>query len=60
MKKKEEKTEQYYKHKDKQLARDKEKVVCECGAVVCRGGMSEHRKTKKHQQYLQSQTNPQE
>lgn len=50
--------ENYHKHKEKYLARDKEKVECECGAVVCRGGMSEHKKTKKHQQYIQSQNNP--
>ena len=52
--------EQYHKHKEKYLARDKEKVECECGAVVSRGHMSEHKKSKKHQQYLQSQNNPQE
>ena len=54
--------EHYHKHKDKYLTRDKEKVECVCGAVVCRGGMSEHKKTKKHQKYLQSleQNNPQE
>ena len=52
--------EQYHKHKEKYLARDKEKVECECGAVVSRGYMSEHKKSKKHQQYLQNQNNPQE
>ena len=52
--------EQYYKHKDKQLARDKEKVECECGAIISRGYIASHKKTSKHQQYLQSQTNPQE
>ena len=52
--------EHYHKHKEKYLARDKEKVECECGAVVCRGYLREHKKSKKHQQYLQNQTNPQE
>ena len=52
--------EQYYKHKDKQLVRDKEKVECECGAIISRGYIASHKKTSKHQQYLQSQTNPQE
>ena len=52
--------EHYHKHKEKYLARDKEKVECECGAVVCRGYLREHKKSKKHQQYLQNQNNPQE
>ena len=51
--------EQYHKHKDKSLARDKEKISCECGALVSRGWMSEHKKTKKHQQFI-NQNNPQE
>ncbi len=33
---------------------------CECGATVCFRAKSRHFKTKKHQQYLQNQNNPQE
>ena len=47
-------------NKDKITKRAKEKVECECGASVSRGGLSDHRKTNKHQQYLQNQNNPQE
>ena len=40
--------------------REKEKVECECGAIINRGYIAGHKKTKKHQQYLQNQNNPQE
>ena len=30
----------------------KQKYTCECGAVVCVGGKSEHEKMKKHQRFL--------
>ena len=48
------------KHGDKYYEREREKIECECGSVVCRNFLAGHRKTAKHQQYLQSQTNPQE
>jgi hypothetical protein len=48
----------------KRYARDKEKIAtpyhCECGSVVRSGDKARHFKSNKHQQYLQSQTNPQE
>jgi hypothetical protein len=31
-----------------------EKVVCECGVACCRGSLTDHKKSKKHQSYLQS------
>lgn len=30
----------------------KEKVICECGCSVCRGFLTEHKKTKKHQKLI--------
>jgi len=30
---------------------EKEKVKCSCGAIVCRAGLSRHRKTDKHKNY---------
>ena len=38
----------------------KEKIKCECGAYVLKRVIGQHKKTNKHQQYLQNQTNPQE
>ena len=34
--------------------------TCECGLTVCFSARLNHLKTKKHQQYLQNQNNPQE
>ena len=51
--------ERYHKHKEKYLAKDKEKVECECGVIVCRSYLTAHKKTNKHLQYLQNQSNPQ-
>ena len=33
-------------------ARKAERIVCECGAEICRGYLSQHKKTKKHQNFL--------
>ena len=52
--------ETYYRHRETKLAKKKELVECECGETVSRGCLSKHKKTKKHQQYLQNQNNPQE
>ena len=34
--------------------------TCECGSTICLGAKSKHFKSKKHQQYIQNQSNPQE
>ena len=34
--------------------------TCECGSTICLGAKSKHFKSKKHQQYIQKQSNPQE
>ena len=53
---KEQSKKQYEKHRDKRLA----PYECECGSTVVYDCKARHFKTKKHQQYLQSQNNPQE
>ena len=56
----EQEREAYQRNKEKKLTKNKERVECECGANVCFGAKLRHLKSNKHQQYLQSQTNPQE
>jgi len=41
-------------NKEKIQQRKREKVTCECGAVVCRGDISTHKKSNKHIKYLQT------
>ena len=38
----------YDETKDIVLKRKAEKIVCECGAIICRGAYAEHKLTKKH------------
>ena len=38
----------YEKNKEKILERAKEKITCECGAIVNRRYLTEHKKTLKH------------
>lgn len=57
---KEQDRQAYLRNKEQKQARKKEKVECECGDVVCRAHLSAHRKSKRHQQYIQNQNNPQE
>lgn len=42
----------YERNREKMLARQREKIKCECGLVVCRGGINNHRKTKRHKDHL--------
>ena len=42
-------------NKDKILAQQNTKVTCECGAVVNKSSLLRHKKSKKHQAYLESQ-----
>ena len=44
----EKKKEYYYENRDKIREQKREKVECECGAVVCKTVIARHRKTKKH------------
>ena len=45
--------ERYANNIEKEKARKAEKVVCECGSEVCKGGLSEHRKTQKHEDLME-------
>ena len=46
---------QYYRtHKEKIKEKMSVKVQCECGSSVSKRNISTHRKTKKHQTYLES------
>jgi group I intron endonuclease len=44
--------EKYLMNREQITQRRKEKVVCECGSEVRKDGLSEHRKTTKHQQMM--------
>ena len=46
--------EQAYRQINKQRIseREKEKIECECGSIVCRGDIAKHKRSKKHTEYL--------
>ena len=44
----------YDTNKDKISEHKKEKVICECGCEISRTNLSRHRKTKFHQEFIQS------
>ena len=47
-------SEYYQENKDRINKHEKEHITCECGAVITRAGKSQHVKTKKHQDYMNS------
>jgi hypothetical protein len=48
------KHKQYHKeHKDELNKKKKQKVTCECGCIVAKGYLSQHRKTKKHINFME-------
>ena len=48
----------YYKENKEKLSKwASEKIVCKCGAIICRGYKSGHEKTKKHLAYLEIKKN---
>jgi hypothetical protein len=49
------KKEYYEQNKNKLLAQQSVKVTCECGSVIVVGQLARHKRTKKHQAYLESQ-----
>jgi len=46
--------EHYQLNKEKILQNKKEKIKCDCGAVVNKSNLSSHKKTKKHLNYINS------
>ena len=45
---KEQKKISYYKNKDKILEKCKEKITCDCGCIITKLYLKNHRKSKKH------------
>ena len=41
-------------NRDKIREKRKIKIICDCGAVVCKGGLARHRDTGKHFRWLQN------
>ena len=51
-----ERHKQYYLvHKDKILEHRKQKVACECGSILRKGDLARHKRSKKHQDFLNNQ-----
>jgi hypothetical protein len=46
----------YEKNKEKKNNRAKEKVTCECGAIICRREKTPHEKTRKHKSIIENTT----
>mgnify|MGYP003659504739 CR=1 FL=1 len=42
------------KNKDKIKEKEKQKVICECGCELTRGNLTRHRKSKFHQEFMES------
>lgn len=38
----------HHDHREERMEKEKQKVTCECGCVVSKWGLSNHKKTKKH------------
>ena len=51
---KEKKNEWYQQNKDKIKAKQSELITCECGAEIRRAGKAEHCRSKKHQDFMQT------
>ena len=44
----------YYENRDRLIALKKKRIVCQCGANICYGGINEHYRSKKHKNYIAS------
>lgn len=49
---KERKSQYYHDNREKILARNAEKIQCECGGMLQKGNRYNHNRTKRHQTYL--------
>ena len=45
----------FKEQREKHRERRREKVECECGSSVCRSDLSTHRRSKKHQEFINNQ-----
>lgn len=57
LKRKKEKAKEYsriYREENREilLKKMKVKVTCECGSIVCKYNLNEHKQSKKHQKYI--------
>ena len=48
----------YWANRDRLMALKKKRIVCECGANVCYGGINEHYRSKKHINCMASRQTP--
>lgn len=48
----------YRKHREDVLKYSKQKVKCECGAMITRANLNHHRKTIKHRKLLTQNQRP--
>lgn len=51
----EKRRKKYEKNKDEINMKSSEKINCDCGSIIRRGSKSRHKKTKKHQNWLNNQ-----
>lgn len=42
----------YENNKEKVKEKQSQKIICECGCKISRGGISSHRETKKHEKLM--------
>jgi hypothetical protein len=50
---------QYYEANKKKISeKNKEKITCECGKIICKIVMKRHEKTLHHQKYIQTLSSP--
>ena len=47
----------YEKNKERECSRKREKITCECGCVVARGNLTEHKRTQKHLKLMEEINN---
>ena len=47
----------YQENKEKICAKQREKVICDCGSVVSNRGIYTHFKSKKHSKLMEQQNN---
>jgi hypothetical protein len=40
--------ERYQQHRDKILEQQKQQITCECGCIITKSNLTEHKKTQKH------------
>ena len=44
----------YEENKEEKLAKDRVVITCECGCEIAKGGLSKHKKSKKHEKLMEA------